>query len=336
MKQEQITIKDLAKALNISPSTVSRALKDHPEISQETKDKVAALAQELDYQPNSVALSLRKQETKVIGVLIPELVHHFFSTVISGIESVVNSRGYNVMICQSNESYEKEMKSVQTLLASRVDGLFISLSSQSHDFAHFNNVIKRGVPLIFFDRVCKDVEASLVTIEDFKGAFMAVKHLIEQGCRRILHLAGPENLLISQNRQAGYIEAHKESNITLDATLICQADNRHTAKQTVEELLKQGQEIDGIFAVNDDTAVGAMLAVQEAGYNVPKDIAIVGFGNNPITELVRPKITSVSQPGFEMGRAAAKIFLHLRQNKEAENRKEVLPVELFVRESSQR
>jgi len=190
MKQRRITIKDIAKALNISPSTVSRALKNHPDISEETKQQVQALASSVNYRPNAIALGLRKSKTNTIGIIIPEIVHHFFSSVISGIDDMANAAGYNTMICQTNESMEREQKSLQTMLDNRIDGLLISISKGTTSFEHLHSLMNTEMPVVFFDRVCDEIPSHRVITDDFEGARIATKHLIDIGCRRIVHLTG--------------------------------------------------------------------------------------------------------------------------------------------------
>lgn len=338
MKSSQITIKDIAKALKISPSTVSRALKDHPDISPATKLAVRELALELDYQPNSVALSLRKSRTHTIGVVIPQIVHHFFSTVISGIEDVANDAGYQVIICQSNESYTREVLSVQALMGSRVDGMLVSVAQDTQDVRHFQNLINKGVPIVFFDRMVSELEASSVVVDDFGGAYRATEHLIRQGRKQIAHLAGPENLMISQSRSNGYKKALNDFSLELDENLIITAGlTIEDGTKAIKDLLNSGLKPDAIFAANDPVAIGAMKALKEMGYNIPEDVAIVGFSNEPITSLIEPPMTTVAQPGYDMGQWATKLLLKQIDQPDDETitvEKKELRTELVVREST--
>ena len=210
MRSAQVTIKDIAKQLGISPSTVSRALKDHPEISQATKKAVVELAKKLNYEPNAVALSLRSSRSNVIGLLIPEIVHYFFSQVISGIEDVAHDAGFQVMICQSNESYQREVENVNTLLHSRIEGLLACLSKETKDFSHFRNLLGKNIPIVFFDRTSDELDTDKVKVTDYKGAYDAVKHLIDIGCKRIAHLATSEDLEIGRERYSGFVQALKD------------------------------------------------------------------------------------------------------------------------------
>lgn len=310
MKQSQITIKDIARTLNISPSTVSRALKDHPDISPATKKAVRELAKELDYQPNSVALSLRKSKTNTIGIIIPQLVHHFFSTVISGIEDVAYEAGYHVMICQTNESYEREVLSTQALMASRVDGMLVSISRETDDLKHFQTIISRGVPLVFFDRVAKGLETCTVVVDDFGGAYRAVEYLLRSGCRKVVHLAGPGNLVNSQNRIRGYEKALDDYGMAekYQKTIVAGL-SIEDGKKACLQLLDEGEMPDAIFAANDPVAIGAIQVLKERGISIPGQVSVIGFSNEPITSLMEPPITTVAQPGFEMGQIATRLLL---------------------------
>lgn len=310
MKQSQITIKDIARTLNISPSTVSRALKDHPDISPATKKAVRELAKELDYQPNSVALSLRKSKTNTIGIIIPQIVHHFFSTVISGIEDVAYEAGYHVMICQTNESYEREVLSAQALMASRVDGMLVSISRETDDLKHFQSIISRGVPFVFFDRVAKGLETSTVVVDDFGGAYRAVEYLLRSGCRKVVHLGGPANLVNSNNRQKGYEKALDDYGVGEKFMKSVVAGlSIEDGKAACQKLLDQGVMPDAIFAANDPLAIGAIQVLKERGIKIPEQVSVIGFSNEPITALMEPPITTVAQPGFEMGQLATRLLL---------------------------
>lgn len=337
MKNKPTTIKDIAKRLNISPSTVSRALKNHPDISKKTKDLVSQVAAELDYEPNLIARSLLKRRTQNIGVLIPKIVHHFFSTVISGIEDVMHQHGYQVIITQSNESYTREVSSVQAFVASKVDGVFASLSKETTRFEHFYTLIKRETPILFFDRICPELDTHRVVVKDRAGAFLAVEHLIKTGCRNIVHLAGPNTLMISQDRLSGYLDAHRHYNLLIQPDLIIESDHQISAYQTVKELLASRRNIEGIFAVNDETAIGAIMAIKELGWNIPEDIAVIGFGDEPIAKIVEPNLSSVHQPGYEMGKITAQLFLKQIVQMESGTvvpETEVLDVQLMLRDTT--
>jgi len=275
MRSNQITIKDIARILGISPSTVSRALKNHPDINSDTKKAVNDLAKELKYQPNAVALSLKNSRSNTIAVIIPEIVHFFFSSVISGIEDVASHKGYTVIICQSNERYLREVASVHTILSHRVEGVLVSLSKETTQFDHFLDLQQSGIPLVFFDRIAPEMDTDRVIIDDREAAYTATRHLIEIGRKRIAHFAGPQNLNIGKNRYQGYLQAHTEAGLPVDDRLLIQADTFEKAQLATIDMLNTGILPDGIFAVNDLTAIGAMKAIQKKGYKIPEDIAIV-------------------------------------------------------------
>ncbi len=336
MKTRQVTIKDIARQLDISPATVSRALKDHPDISKHTKKAVIELANSLNYQPNSIALSLRSQKTFTIGVIVPEIIHFFFSSAISGVEATAYKAGYNVVICQSNESYEREVANVNTLLNNRVDGILISVSKNTTDFSHLKKVVNMGVPLVFFDRICNEIDAHKVIVEDKKGAYNAVKHLIDQGYKHIAHLSGPESLQISRLRKDGYLDALKDNGIAHDPRLLLQADNRMSGYQNMKKLLQLEQRPDAVFTVNDNVAIGAIKAIKEAGLKIPQDVAVIGFSDDQkITSLVEPHLSSVAQPAFQIGQTAGELFLKQITNSDSDSFEEVvLDTELIIRGST--
>lgn len=339
MKRQTVTIKDIAKELGISPSTVSRALKDHFEISQETKDAVKKVAEALNYQPNSLALSLRYSRSHTIGVIVPEIVHFFFSTVISGIEDVAHSRGYNVIITQSNESLEREMVNIQTLFNNRVDGVLISLSRETYTYDHIEAVMKRGLPIVFFDRVAKGLNSNKVVVDDFLGGYQATQHLIKQGYKRIAHLAGPGTLEIAQDRLNGYRKAHEEAGLKIDEDLIVfnKISSEKDTREAVYDLLKK-KNPDSLFASTDMAAIGGLKAAQEYGKSVPVDFGVVGFSNWQFTALTSPSISTIEQPGFEMGQQATELLINEIESEEEETKFEYikLPTSLIARESSKR
>ncbi|WP_167610967.1 LacI family DNA-binding transcriptional regulator [Maribellus sediminis] len=309
MKSGLVTIKDLARELKISASTVSRALKNHPDISEATKKAVHELAEKLNYQPNAVALSLKQRRSNTIGVIIPEIVHYFFSSVISGIEDVAYDAGYNVIICQSNERYEREVANSKTLLASRVDGVLVSISKETEDFSHLFNLRNNNVPMVFYDRIVPGLEADQVIIDDFDAAYRVTKHLVDSGRKRIAHFAGPQKLLIGKHRKDGYIKAIREAGLEVDEKLIIEADSFEKARLAVMRLLNEKRDFDAIFAVNDLTAIGAMQTVQKRGIKIPDEIAIVGFSDGRFSGITDPTLTSVDQHGYEMGSIATQMLL---------------------------
>jgi LacI family transcriptional regulator len=341
VKYNQVTIKDIARELGISPSTVSRALKDHPDISPETKKAVNELAEKLNYQPNIVALSLRQSKTNTIGVIIPEIVHFFFSTVISGIEDVAYSAGYNVILTQSNESFQREVTDMKALFNSRVDGMLISVSRETTNFEHIESMVAKGVPMVFFDRVYDHVSSSKVIVDDLSGAKDATMHLIDQGCKRIAHLEGPPNLDITKQRLEGYIEALNEHKMAIDKSLIasCPLGTIEEGKIATEKLLSMDNPPDAIFATNDPAAMGAMQAIKEKGLKIPQDIAVVGFSNWFFSSMMDPPLSSVDQPGFEMGQEATKLLIRQigvksKDDTDPQPETKMLKTRLIIRESS--
>jgi LacI family transcriptional regulator len=341
MKFNQVTIKDIARELGISPSTVSRALKDHPDISSDTKKAVNALAEKLNYQPNIVALNLRQKKTNTIGVIIPELVHFFFSTVIAGIEDVAYQAGYNVILTQSNESYQREVLDVKALFNSRVDGMLLSLSRETTNFDHIEYILSKGVPIVFYDRMYNNPNSSKVIVDDYVGAKEAVMHLIEQGCKRIAHLQGAPNLIISKDRLRGYQDALTEMQLEVrdSYTIICPEGSVEEGKKAARKLLSLANPPDAIFCNNDPMAMGAMMAIKEKGLNIPKEIAVVGFSNWSYGEMMEPSLTTVDQPGFEMGQEAARLLIRQiewtdKGEGELVPETKVLKTRLVVRQSS--
>lgn len=338
MRSNQITIKDIARILGISPSTVSRALKDHPDINTDTKKAVNELASKLKYQPNAVALSLKNSRSNTIGIIIPEIVHYFFSSVISGIEDVASQKGYTVIICQSNESFAREVSNSKALLSHRVDGILISISKETNSFDHFVNLQEGGIPLVFFDRIAPEIDADQIITDDIDASYNATRHLIETGCKRIAHFAGPQGLVIGRDRLQGYLNALTEAGLPIDNRLIIEADTFEKARNAVGQMLDVGNVPDGIFAVNDMTAIGAMQTIQKRGYKIPDQISIVGFSDGYLSGITDPHLSSVDQHGYEMGTTAAEMLFHRILSSEEEYIPEVkvLKADLIVRGSSEK
>lgn len=336
MKSSQVTIKDIARILGISPSTVSRALKNHPDISEATKQAVNELAEKLKYEPNAVALSLKQSRSKTIGVVIPEIVHYFFSSVISGIEDVAYDAGFTVIICQSNERYDREVANVKALLSHRVDGVLVSITKETTQFDHLYAIQERKVPMVFFDRIVPEIKTDQVIINDRQSAYDATKHLIDGGRKRIAHFAGPQNLVIGRERKAGYMQALNEAGLAIDPNLIIVADSFEKAIKATNELLDMDVPPDGLFAVNDLTAIGAMQTLKKRGIKVPEEIAVVGFSDGRFSGITDPNLSSVDQHGYEMGTIAMELLLKRIQEPElnlpAQTR--ILKANLIVRGSS--
>jgi DNA-binding LacI/PurR family transcriptional regulator len=308
------TIKDIARNLGVSVSTVSRALKDHPDISPETKLMIKTYAEQVNYRPNVLALSLRRQKSYTIGLIIPAIVHHFFSSVISGMEELAYKEGYNLIICQSNENQHREAINLQTLIDHRVDGILVSLSKTTQSFDPFIEAFESGLPIVFFDRVCPDIESDRILTDDFHGGRIAAEHLIKRGCKNILHLAAPQHLLIGKGRYDGYCEALKSKGIEVREELTLKCDTPEEVMALEKHLIDLAPRIDGIFAVNDSTAIAAIQILQKAGFNVPGDIAVVGFGDGPNATIIHPELTTVVQKGYEMGRASVRLLLQRLNN----------------------
>jgi DNA-binding LacI/PurR family transcriptional regulator len=335
MQKGQITIKDIANELGISPSTVSKALKGHRDISSSTKLAVQKLAERWNYKPDQIALSLKSGSTRTIGVIVPEIVHYFFSTVIGGIEDLAYDLGYHVMFCQSSELFAREVKAVDTLLSSRVDGILVSISKSTENFDHFRKVQDNKIPLVFFDRICDRIETDRVVVDDEAGAFDAVSHLISIGCRNIVHLSGPPRLLIGKNRAAGYIRAHKENNLPINYDNIIRCDTMEDAALVVPDLLKRKIRPDGIFAVNDLTAASAMHVIHKLGYVVPDDIAVVGFTSGLLSEIMNPTLTSVEQNGYLLGKEAVRLLIdRLEKKNEIPFETKIIKTRLVIKEST--
>lgn len=306
----QVTMKEIAKKLNVSVSTVSRALKDSPELHPDTKKRIREMAKSMNYQPNLLAQSLRISRSKVLGVIVPELESHFFSSNISGIQDTAYKRGYNVMICQSNESYVQEISNIRVLVASQVDGLLISLSRETTNYQHLQDLYNREIPFIMFDRVTEEIPVSRVTVDDENGAYQVTHHLLEQGCRKIAFISGPQDLYISKKRKEGYLKALAEYGISEKESRIYVSDlNQESNRQIAYKILEEEDRADAIFAMIDPVAVDVMLILKEKGIKIPQEIALAGFTNNPTSAVVEPSLTTVSQPGYEMGQIAANHLL---------------------------
>ncbi len=309
-KGHQVTMKEIAKKLGVSVSTVSRAMKDSPELHPDTKKRIVEMAKSMNYQYNLLAQSLRISRSKVLGVIVPELTSHFFSSNISGIQDTAYKRGYNIMICQSNESFEQEKANIRTLVSSQVDGLLISLSRETKTYQHLHDLYERGIPFIMFDRVTEEIPVSKITVDDAHGAYLVVNHLLEQGCRKIAYFSGPEDLYISKKRKEGYLEALAEYGISQKDSKVYVTDlTPEMNRQVTLDMLESEDLPDAIFAMIDPLAVDVMMILKEKGIKIPDQIALAGFTNNPTSAVVEPSLTTVSQPGYEMGQLAANHLL---------------------------
>ena len=328
---------DLARELGVSMTTISRALSDHHSIGAATKQRVLKLAKKLNYQPNHLAAALRKGQSRLLGVVVPYIEGKFFPSVIQGIEQAASKAGFSVIVCQSHEDVQLERRNVETLLNAQVAGVLVSLARNTLEFHHFDKVRGRGIPLVFFDRIPTGELVNSVVLNDQAGAFAATNHLLEQGCRRVAHLAGPQHLNIYRERQQGYLNALHAHGIEPQEELIIYSDmTQEEGGQAMRQLLMLPNPIDGVFGAGDSAILGALQALKSQGIQVPQDIALAGFSNEGFTAITEPRLTSVDQRCEEMGEAAVRLFLELAAAPEAQfvQRQVVLQPELFIRESS--
>jgi LacI family transcriptional regulator len=331
------TIHDIARKLNISASTVSRALNDNPRISLKTREKVREIALELGYRANSLASNLRNKKSNTIGIVVPLINRYFFSSVISGVEDIAYKAGFTVVISQSNDLAQKEIDIVHSMFANRVDGLIISIAMEPNTNEHFNLFRKKHIPLVFFDRAVPEIETDNIVVDDFAGAFRVTQHLIDQGYRRIAHLAGPQNLMTYFDRKNGYIDALHQNGIPFDESLV--HINKLTSDDGIiaaKQLMSLPNPPDALFCGNDTTALSVMIYLRDLGIRIPEEIGIVGFSNEPFSKVVSPSISTIAQPGFEMGQKAAELIIRKIENKELTYQTITLPTELIIRESSSR
>ena len=337
---KDITIYDIAEKLNLSTSTVSRALKNHRSISKKTTKKVVETAKEMGYTPNTLASSLRSNKSKTIGVLISRINRPFMASLISGIEETAQKAGYNVIITQSHDSYQDEVDMAQALYNSRVSGIICSLAMETTNTEHFQQFIDKGIPLVFVDRVPKGFNTYRVMIDNYSAGFKATKHLIEQGCKRIAHIAGLKFRNIYNERERGYRDALKEYNLPVDEDLIVHVSTMSydEGEKATNKLLDLNNPPDGIFASNDTTAIAAIQVAKSRGLKVPEDLAIIGFNNDPVSRIIDPGLSTISHPAFEMGKTSSKkILKHLKKSKKDDITEiTFLNTEVIVRGSSKR
>ena len=336
MKQK-ITIKTIAKELGVSTSTVSKALKNSHEISEETKHKIQAYANLYNYKPNNLALQLRNQKTKLIGVILPQIVHHFFSTVIKGIEEVANANGYHLMVCFSNESYKKEYENLRVLSNGSVDGLIVSIANETlenKDFSHFKDLVSEEIPLVLIDRVVSEIMCDKVVVDDVGGGYKATDYLFRTGCQKIALVTTPNHVSVSALRRQGYEKALIERYIKADRSLIVEIDDDQDFNAQIAPLFDQ--HIDGILAVNEIYAAKCIKYAKERNFEVPNDISVIGFTDGLISEFSSPSITSVAQHGILMGKQAVEMLIdHIENDPEDyKPRRNVISSDLIVREST--
>jgi len=338
MRHSTITIKDIAKLLGVSKSTVSRALKDHPDISEATKQAVRNIAESFHYRPNQLALSLRYKKSKLIGLIVPQIYNFFFPSIIKGIEDIVRQHGYNLIILQSNECYETEVDNVDFLAANNVEGILACISRGTTDFEHFQQIIDSGIPLVFFDRVPENLNASMVLFDDISGAYQATNHLIQRGRKKIAICIGKPELLISSNRLQGYKRALSDNNLIFCEDYVISGQSIHEAKQKMLRLLEFPEPPDSIFAISDLTMAGIMQAVYEKKVKVPDDLSVIGFCEEPFSIMYQPKITSIRPMGNSIGKKAAEMIFEQINSPNPEMNEEnsmiFIPGDLIVRDST--
>lgn len=336
-----VTLKDIALELNISVTTASKALQGRSDVSIATREAVVNLAEKMNYVPNSVAVNLRTRQTKTIGVIIPTIVHQFFSKVIDGIIEEAEKQGYFVITLQSNENFEFEKKQLQLLMQKRVDGILISLSNQTQQCKHLNEILQKNIPIVIFDKINKLVNCSKVSIDDQMAAYNTVSYLIEKGYKRIAHFRGSLTPQNSIDRFLGYKKALIDHGIEFDSSLVYLCDNNDDFNDgyiNAQKLLKEQNNVDAIFAITDLIAVGILKCFNENGVKIPEDIAVFGFSDWFMSSVVTPTLSSVSQPGFEMGRKATEILIeeikNLNTNTPFSFQNIVLPTALVIRGST--
>jgi len=335
---KKVTILDIAKELNITFSTVARALNDHPAISKTTKEAVKLTAEKLGYSKNKLASSLRSGKSNIIGVLVPSLDVSFFSSVVHGIESIMNQNGYSILLYQSQESYKKEDKGIETLLNSRVDGIIASIAINREDSATFKDIVTRNIPLAFFDRALEDINAPSVTIDDYKGGYLATEHLIKAGYKKIVHITETRNLTIFKERLRGYLDALSAHNIPINENLILKGNlSLDFGKTCVKELTHKKIPFDAIFTLEDFTAMGVIQQLKLQSIKIPEEVGVIGFANEAFGSLVTPTLSTVDQQTIRMGEEIAQLFLSMLKEgsfyKNAPKRVKLDPL-LIIRETS--
>lgn len=333
------TLKQIAKELNVSVSTVSKALNDSPEISEQTKTRIKEYAKLKNYKPNVIGLNLKNRKTKTIGLIIPNILNSFFAKVFTGIEKVAEEKGYNVITCISNESLKKEISTLEMLSNGTIDGFILSVSEEAqklHEFNHFKEIINEGTPIVMFDRIVDEVECDKVVVDDFDSAFYATQHLINIGCRKIALFSSVDTLSVGKLRTEGYLKALQNNNIDINTDLILRTDSEEALKAKAE-ILFDNHTIDGIFALDEDDSVVALRISRKRGYNIPEDLSIIGFADGILaSRRLSPSLTTVSQHGPEIGAAAAELLIERLESKENEQpyKTTVIKTELRLREST--
>ncbi|MES2645932.1 MAG: LacI family DNA-binding transcriptional regulator [Bacteroidota bacterium] len=315
--EKRATILDIAEQLGVTPGTVSRALNNHPKISAETKQAVIQMAEKLNYRANRIASSLRSGKSHVIGVMIPSAEINFFGSVVHGIESIANMHGYNVLIFQSNELQDHEVKGIETFVSARVDGILASIAKDTKDYSHYLEVKARGIPLVFFDRANSQLGIPSVVIDDYKGAYIATSHLLEQGYQRVAHISGPQHIKIFNDRQRGYVNALQDKGIAYDASLVYTGDvSIEAGRAAVNYFFQLPIPPDAVFAVEDFTALGVLKALKERHIRIPEDFGVIGFANEMFGLHVTPTLSTIDQQTVLMGREAVSLLLQICNEKD--------------------
>ena len=312
--KQQLTMKDIARELGVSVATVSRALSDSPSISRERRLAIQQFAREHNYFPNVIAEQLRhsrRNPSRAIGVIVPEFVHYYFSSILDGIESEASARGYHILVAKSNESYQREVEICESMFKNKVCGIIVSQAKDTERYDHFEHLEAAGVPLVFYDRICPALNASRVVVDDYMGTMNAVSHLIETGCKRIAFFGASMNMIIAKNRFNGYRDALYKYGLTLDESLVRICDNRADAERITPAMMHMEDRPDAFFAVNDETAIGILTVVKRLGYNVPDEVSICGFTNGFRATVCDPMLTTVEQRGSHVGKEAADILIGL-------------------------
>ncbi|WP_126972856.1 LacI family DNA-binding transcriptional regulator [Gynurincola endophyticus] len=336
---KEVTIYDIARTLNVSPATVSRGLKDHPAISTKTKRRILEKAKELGYRSNNFASNLRKQKTQTIGILLHELHSHFIVSVLAGIEKVTTEAGYDILIAHSSESGQKEVANAQNLFHKRVDGIIASLAFDTPDLSHFLQFSEKNIPIVFFDRVEEDSLGTKVIIDNYKAGYQATQHLLDQGCKRVIHITGNQSRNVYKQRAKGFKDALLDNNQEYNPANLKITDlDRVESEKVANEILNMQPRPDGVFCAGDFSAAVCMRVFKSAGLRIPEDIAIVGFNNDVICTLIEPQLTTINYPGVEMGEIAARILInHLNGNADITlTNSIIIKSDLIVRESSLR
>ena len=334
----KVTIHDIAKELNITAATVSRALNDTGRISENTRKRIKETASKFNYRPNSLASSLRSGKSGSIGVIVPTIDRAFFSSVVRGLEEIAKEKGYKVIIAQSNDDFETEVDIIDTMVNAQVEGIFVSMSKSTSDFSHYKKIIESKIKLIQFDRIMSTFPSNQVVLDDFRGAYIAIEHLIAQGCKRIVHLTGHHDINIYQERLRGYQKALMNNGFPIDEGLILRSNMQlEDGRESVRSLLKNKIQFDGLFSSSDYAAMGAIQVLKEKGIAIPNKVAVVGFMDEPFTEFSEPQLSSVKQFPIDMGKVAAELFLkELDATDNGAFSKKIIQPELKVRSSSLR